>query len=260
MHKKLKNMLKLILKLNARCILLQSCWNFRIFQGLGSLWILQPFRRDIHSADINDVPSAHPSATQQLMYFNTNTFLAPCVLAAQLALHEKQANGEHVVIRAEDFPAAVMAPVAAVGDALLWGGLRPMSALVAVILTLLGCLWAPVAVALLFTLPTIIVRIWGSIAGYLHGAQVVSLLQQLHLADLAVKIKQINIVLLGVVVALAWRGVETGLSPDSSYTIVLAAPFILFFGINIFLLRRRIPVVLLLGLSLVVFSVVGSAA
>lgn len=240
-------------------MLLQSCWNFRVFQGLGSLWILQPFQRDIHRSDINAVPSDRSNSTQQLKYFNTNTFCAPCVLAAQLALQERQARGEHVIIRAEDFPSAVMAPVAAVGDALFWGGLRPLAALIATILALLGYFWAPIAVVLVFTLPTIIVRIGGSAAGFARGAQVVALIQQLHLADLAVKIKQINIVLLGVVAALAWRGLETELVLGSNHTIVFAMAFILMFGISMFLLRRRMPVVVLLGLTLIVFSAIGSA-
>ncbi|MDD2557467.1 MAG: PTS system mannose/fructose/sorbose family transporter subunit IID [Desulfuromonadaceae bacterium] len=260
MHKTLKNLLKPLLKLNVRCMLLQSCWNFRVFQGLGSLWILQPFRRDMHRSDTTSTSYESQTSTQQLKYFNTNTFCAPCVFAAQLALQEKQANGEHVVIKAEDFPAAVMAPVAAVGDALFWGGLRPLAALSAIILVLLGYMWAPVVVVPIFTLPTTIVRIGGSVMGFIRGAQVVALIQQLHLADLAIKIKQINIALLGVVTALAWRGVETELDPDSSYIVIFAAAFILMFGINVFLLRRRIPVVVLLGLTLIVFSAVGSAA
>ncbi|MFA5700272.1 MAG: PTS system mannose/fructose/sorbose family transporter subunit IID [Desulfuromonas sp.] len=259
MHKTLKNLLKSIFKLNVRCMLLQSSWNFRVFQGLGSLWIMQPFLHNIHRADVKSVPGERLSAPQRLKYFNTNTFCAPCVLAAQLALQEKQARGEYVVIRAEDFPTAVMAPVAAVGDALFWGGLRPLAALVAIILALLGYVWAPVAVLLLFTLPTIIVRIGGSVVGYLQGAQVVALIQQLHLANLAVQIKQINVVLLGVVAALAWRGVEAELAPESSSTVFFAAAFIFMFGINVFLLRRRIPVVVLLGLTLIIFSAAGSA-
>lgn len=262
MHKTRGNMLKFILKLNARCLLLQSCWNFRVFQGLGSLWILHPLRRDIRSSDLNaalDDRSSRSSAAQQLQYFNTNTFCAPCILAAQLALEGKQARGEHVVIPADEFPAAVMAPVAAIGDALFWGSLRPMAALVTIILVLSGYLWAPVAVVLMFTLPTVIVRVGGSIVGYLQGAQVVSLIQQLHLADLAVKIKQINVVLLGVVAALVWRGIEAELAPNSSSTIVFGVAFVLMFGINVFMLRRRIPVVVLLGLTLLVFSAAGSA-
>lgn len=189
----------------------------------------------------------------QITYFNTNVFCAPTVFAAQLSLHEKQARGEYVVIGADEFAAAVMAPVAAVGDAFFWGGLRPLAALTAIILTFQGALWAPLVVVLLFTLPTVVVRIAGSLLGYVRGAQVVALIQQLHLANLAVRVKQINVVLLGVIAALAWRGLGSGLSLDISYSIWLAALVLLSAGINVLLLRRKIPVVVVLMFTVLLF-------
>lgn len=168
-----------------------------------------------------------------------------------MALHEKQARGEYVVIGADEFAAAVMAPVAAVGDALFWGGLRPLAALAAIMLVFQGFLWAPFVVIGLFTLPTMIVRIAGSVLGYKHDAQVVALIQQLHLANLAVKIKQINVVFLGVLAAFAWRGLDTELDLTSRHSFTLAALVLLFVGINVLLLRRNVPVVVVLGVTVV---------
>ncbi|MCA1796918.1 MAG: PTS system mannose/fructose/sorbose family transporter subunit IID [Desulfuromonadaceae bacterium] len=254
MHTVVKN----LLKMNLRCLLLQACWNFRVFQGVGSAWIMQSCRRDgsAGSAENNSDTSSHSAS--QITYFNTNTFCAPTVFAAQLSLHEKQARGEYVVIGADEFAAAVMAPVAAVGDALFWGGLRPLAALAAIILTLQGFSWAPLVVVLLFTLPCMIVRIAGSILGYVRGAQVVALIQQLHLANLAVRIKQINIVLLGVIAALTWNGLGADLDLGRSSSMHLAALVLLGVGINVFLLRHKIPIVVVLAFSVVLFSSAAS--
>lgn len=253
MHAVVKN----LLKLNLRCLLLQACWNFRVFQGVGSAWIMQPFSRDGSDGSAENNSGATSGSAAQISYFNTNTFCAPTVFAAQLALHEKQARGEYVVIGPDEFAAAVMAPVAAVGDALFWGGLRPLAALVAIILTLLGFLWAPLMVVILFTLPSLGVRIAGSLLGYVRGAQVVALIQQLHLANLAVRIKQINVVLLGVIAALAWRGLGTELNLALNHSIYLAALVLLCVGINVLLLRRNIPVVAVLGFSVLLFCSVA---
>jgi len=214
---------------------------------------MHPFRHEGSAGSADNNPEALSPAASQITYFNTNTFCAPTVFAAQLALREKQARGEYVVIGADEFAAAVMAPVAAVGDALFWGGLRPLAALAAVILALLGFLWAPLAVVLLFTLPCVVVRIAGSFLGYVRGAQVVAMIQQLHLANLAVRIKQINVVLLGVIAALAWRGLGTGLTLDRSSSICLGVLVLLGIGINVFLLRRNIPLVVVLGFSVLLF-------
>lgn len=219
---------------------------------------MQPFSREGSAGSAEKKSEASTHSASQITYFNTNTFCAPTVLAAQLALREKQARGEYVVIGADEFAAAVMAPVAAVGDALFWGGLRPLAALAAVILTLQGFLWAPLAVLLLFTLPCIVVRIAGSLLGYVRGAQVVALIQQLHLANMAVRIKQINVVLLGVIAALAWRGIGTELTLDRSSSIYLAALVLLGVGLNVFLLRRKTPVVIVLGITLILFCTVAN--
>jgi PTS system mannose-specific IID component len=174
-------------------------------------------------------------------------------------LHEKQEQGEYVVIGADEFTAAVMAPVAAVGDALFWGGLRPLAALTAVILTLLGLVWAPLAVVLLFTLPTTLVRLGGSILGYVRGAQVVALIQQLHLANFAVRVKQFSMVLLGVIAALAWHeiSVELNTEPAESAALALAGAVLVLIGVSIWLLRHKIPVVVILGLTLMLFCSAG---
>ncbi|MFA6686022.1 MAG: PTS system mannose/fructose/sorbose family transporter subunit IID [Desulfuromonas sp.] len=242
---------KKLLMLNLRCLFLQACWNFHVFQGVGSAWIVQPFRKRGSTTSAKSNASSQQSPAKHVAYFNTNTFCAPAVLAAQLALHEKQARGEYVVIGADEFAAAVMAPVAAVGDALFWGGLRPLAALAAIILVFQGFLWAPFVVIGLFTLPTMIVRIAGSVLGYKHDAQVVALIQQLHLANLAVKIKQINVVFLGVLAAFAWRGLDTELDLTSRHSFSLAALVLLFVGINVLLLRRNVPVVVVLGVTVV---------
>jgi PTS system mannose-specific IID component len=248
MHAVVKN----LLKLNVRCLLLQACWNFRVFQGVGSAWIMEPFRKGDSVTSADECEDRSQGADSRTSYFNTNTFCAPTVLAAQLSLYEKQARGEYVVIDADDFTAAVMAPVAAVGDALFWGGLRPLASLAAVIMVLHGFVWSPLIVVVLFTLPSIFVRIAGSLLGYVRGAQVVALIQQLHLANLAVRIKQINVVLLGVIAALAWRGLDAELSAGLSSSALLSVLVLLGVGMNVFLLRRKSPVVLALGLSVLI--------
>ena len=183
-------------------------------------------------------------------YFNTNTFLAPTVMAAQLALQEKQSRDEYVVIGAHEFSAAVMAPVAAVGDALFWGGLRPLAALVAVFFALHGAVLAPISVLLIFTLPSIMVRLGGSLSGYIRDAQVVALIQQLRLADFAVILKQINMVVLGAITAILCVKFNGQMDLSDAAFVPLALLVLLVLYASVFLLRRKMPVVIILALIL----------
>jgi PTS system mannose-specific IID component len=91
----------------------------------------------------------------------------------------------------------VMAPYAAMGDALFWGAVRPLSAGVALFFAARGSLWAPVVFLLLFNLPHFWFRVVGLLRGYFRGLRVVEGIQRHHLPDLAIRLKEATVVLLG---------------------------------------------------------------
>ncbi|MBN2645180.1 MAG: PTS system mannose/fructose/sorbose family transporter subunit IID [Desulfuromonadaceae bacterium] len=186
-----------LVRLAWRCLFVQMSWNFKGFQNLGRLWVLSPFLRRWHH-DRMDLPFCSRYGS----YFNTNVFLLPTVLAATLALEEKDREGQSVPLDGVAFGQAVMAPVAAVGDALFWGGLRPLIVLGAVVLAWFGYTWSPWLALLLFVLLTTYVRLYGVFKGYALGPQVVGLIQQFRLAGCAVVLKQMSLVVLGSFAAL----------------------------------------------------------
>ncbi len=95
-----------------------------------------------------------------------------------------------------------MAPFAAMGDALFWGGLRPFAAVLALLLAVSGFWWAPLAFLLLFNLPHGVAFIAGLGGGYRQRLGMIERIQGYRLPDLAVRCKEGTGLLLGALSAI----------------------------------------------------------
>jgi mannose PTS system EIID component len=175
-----------------RSFLLQASWNFERLQNLGFLFVLAPALRFLYQGE--ELQAAY---ARHLEYFNTHPFLAAPVLGTVLHLEERLARGEENPLGVQEFKRMTMAPYAAMGDALFWGGIRPLAAGVALFIAAKGSLWAPLVFLLLFNLPHLWFRTSGVLRGYASGIGVVQTLQSIRLPDLAVRCKEGTVVLLG---------------------------------------------------------------
>lgn len=192
-----------------RSFFLQASWNFERLQNLGALFALAPALRRIYP------PEQWPTAYRRhLEYFNTHPFMAGPVLGTTLALEEEAAENPDAPDVAA-FRDTVMAPYAAMGDSLFWGGLRPLAAGIALFFAAKGSLLAPLVFLLVFNLPNLWLRTAGLFRGYRQGLAMVEWLQTRRLPDLAVRCKEATVVLLGALSAyLAFTGCrDQGLDP-----------------------------------------------
>jgi mannose PTS system EIID component len=188
----------------ARSFLHQASWNFERMQNLGLLYQLLPGLRRLYGGN-------PPAAVLQRYtgYFNTHPYLANWVAGTVLRLEERRLAGEAVPVDAEAFRKMVMAPYAAIGDALFWGALRPLAAVIGLVLAVHGFLWAPLALLALFNLPHLLCRGSGWLLGYVQELRSAETLQRLRLPDVAIWLKEGTIILLGVLCAfLGVRGCE----------------------------------------------------
>jgi PTS system mannose-specific IID component len=187
-----------------RSFLHQASWNFERMQNLGFLYQLLPGLRRLYGGE----PPAEV-LERYSGYFNTHPYLSPWVAGTALRLEARRLAGETPPVDATAFQAMVMAPYAAIGDALFWGALRPLAAVVGLFLALQGLVWAPLVMLALFNLPHLLCRCSGWLLGYTRELRSVELLQRLRLPDVASWLKEGTVILLGVLCAiLAERGCE----------------------------------------------------
>ena len=213
-----------LLRVFGRSFLLQASWNFERLQNLGFLFLILPGLRSIYGEDLpEEVLERHRD------YFNTHPYFAPLVAGATLRLETSAAAGEDIPVEIAEFKKMVMAPLAAIGDSLFWGGIRPLAAIIALFLAVHGSLWAPLVFLLLFNLPHLLCRGTGLVFGFFGGLRAIETIQRFHLPDLSVRCKEVSLILLGVICAfLAHKGcIHQDLSPLWGFVLL---PVVLLFA------------------------------
>ncbi len=236
-----------LLQVLLRSFLLQASWNFERMQSLGLLFILHPaLGRLYREEDLKLACSRH------LEYFNTHPFMASPIIGAVLALEQGRARGEDSPLGVQEFKRMIMAPYAAVGDALFWGGLRPLAAGVALFFAARGSLLAPAVLLAVFNIPHFWMRGAGLLRGYVLGIRVVEVLQRRRLPDLALRAKEAAVVLLGglsaYIVFLGLRGEEVALGwGAATVPLVLLLAWLARKGVSSLLLVLSVALVILLA-------------
>jgi PTS system mannose-specific IID component len=131
------------------------------------------------------------------------------VAATTLRLEEESHAGTTPAVDAETYKNMVMAPFAAMGDALFWGGVRPLAALIGLLIASQGSLWAPVVFLLIYNLPHLFFRGSGLMLGYVQELRAIETVQKCRLPDLAIRFKESTTILIGVLCAyLSFKGCE----------------------------------------------------
>jgi len=175
-----------------RLLLLQGSWNFERLQGLGFFYALLPALKKLYRR--NQLVTI---GREYLGYFNTHPYLAPLVAGAVLKLEEERAAHQDLQVTIDDFKEMVAAPYAAIGDALFWGGLRPLAAGIALFFAAKGILWTPLIFLLLYNLVPLVFRLSGFVYGYRRGIRSVEFIQRRCLPDWAIHTKEAAVVVLG---------------------------------------------------------------
>ncbi len=174
-----------------RTFLLQASWGFEKMQGVGVLFVIAPAIRCLYQGE-----ERLAVMRRYLGYFNTHPFLASPVLGGMLRFEgegEKSRSG----MAGSDFGKMLMAPYAAMGDALFWGGLRPLAAVMGLFFVVRGSFWGVAVLLAMFNLPAVYFRLACFYRGYREGAGMVETIQRWRLPDLAIRIKEATVVLLG---------------------------------------------------------------
>lgn len=203
-----------------RSFLLQASWNFEQMQGLGALFVLAPLLRHLYQGE-----ELKQACARHLSYFNTHPYVAPLILSGIAQLEANGVEAEEV----DEFRQLLMAPCAAMGDAFFWGGVRPFAAVLAMFFALHGSFFAPIVLLVVCNVPHLLVRIIGLSKGCDLGYDVVDFLARCRLPDMAIRLKQGTLILLGILCA------------ELTYSTLCSASFTWGWGWAI------IPVVIILG-------------
>jgi PTS system mannose-specific IID component len=131
-----------------RSLFLQASWNPKGMQNLGLAYALYPGLEKLYPE-----PAALSAAVKRhLTFFNTHPYVAAGIMGGALFHEERIARGEESPERVTAFKAALMGPLAAVGDGFFWLSLRPAVGAFSAALVPVVHEWAPVLFLLLYNL------------------------------------------------------------------------------------------------------------
>jgi mannose PTS system EIID component len=234
-----------------RSFLIQSSLNFRRMQNMGFAFAVMPLmkRKGKTTGEISNFLLRH------LQLFNTHPYLAASILGSVVRVEEELGSDENSSMIVQ-LKKTLMGPYAAIGDTFFWGTLRPFAAVVAVMFSAAGCLWAPIVFLILFEPVHLWVRWQGFIEGYRLGNQGFTYVQSLNLTTMNSKIRWLSVTGLALFMACWLQTVQKpevimGLQTMRISLVVLLLIILCYWGV-----RKHIsPVVLFYILATVIFLI-----
>ena len=155
-----------------RSNLFQGSWNFERMQALGFCFSMVPAIRRLYPEN-ND--ARKQAIKRHLEFFNTHPYVAAPVLGVTLAMEEQRANGAEIDDGAiNGIKVGLMGPLAGVGDPLVWGTLRPITAALGASLALSGNILGPLLFFFIFNAVRLEMKWYGLQLGFRKGVNIVS--------------------------------------------------------------------------------------
>lgn len=155
-----------------RSNLFQGSWNFERMQALGFCFSMVPAIRRLYPEN-ND--ARKQAIKRHLEFFNTHPYVAAPVLGVTLAMEEQRANGAEIDDGAiNGIKVGLMGPLAGVGDPLVWGTLRPITAALGASLALSGNILGSLLFFFIFNAVRLAMKWYGLQLGFRKGVNIVS--------------------------------------------------------------------------------------
>lgn len=190
------------LKLN----FLQSAWNFERLQNAGFLFSIYNMLNKIYSGNEAGKLAA---IKRHMSFFNTHIFFSSAALGVMTRLEEDLPNDD---AKAKDneidnTKMGIMGPLAAIGDALFWSGIRPLALLFGAGIvwmtdfTMKGWIEAAVISLVIYNLPRIVIKYYLLLKSYYKYKELFVLIQKVKFQDIMKSLKAAGMGVLGVFTA-----------------------------------------------------------
>ncbi|MEF9920543.1 MAG: PTS system mannose/fructose/sorbose family transporter subunit IID [Erysipelotrichaceae bacterium] len=157
---------KLVNELFWNSFLLESSYNYERQQALGYACGMWPaIKRYYHTKE-----QQAEALVRHMAIFNTTPHLVSTISGISAVL-EKEAsenpNFDRSIIN--NVKIGLMGPLAGIGDSFFWGTLRIIAAGIGISLSQQGSIMGPILFLLIFNIPHIIIRYYGTVVGYKFG-------------------------------------------------------------------------------------------
>ena len=158
-----------------RSLTMEYSWNYERQQHMGYCYSMLPIIRRVYDNKEDQIQAAK----RHMEFFNTTPYLSTLILGISSAMEEANANDDRFDASSiNSIKAALMSPLAGIGDSLFWGTLRVIATGLGVSLSMQGNILGPLLFLLVFNIPAYIVR-WLCLKwGYGFGTSFLSKIEE----------------------------------------------------------------------------------
>lgn len=164
---------KVLRKVFWRSIPMEHSWNYERMMNLGYCYAMIPALKVLYKDDEEKLKEA---LLRHMEFYNTTPYIITLPLGISVAMEEKYAENPDLMdaTAISSVKAALMGPLAGIGDSIFWGTLRIIATGVGTTLAVQGNILGPILFFLIFNLPNLGLRYWLTFIGYRFGADVLS--------------------------------------------------------------------------------------
>jgi len=245
---------------------LLGCFNYERQMSTGYSWTMMPAIRELYS---DDGEKMKRGVQRHLEFFNCATTPSPFIIGITCAMEEQCASADEGTFdeaSINSVKAALMGPLAGIGDSFFWGTFRVMGVGIGAPLAVAGNVLGPILYLLINVIPSEIVRRYGFKIGYDGGSEFLTKISNDGTLDkLTESAKIMGLVVIGammasmvsvnVVTVLNINGAEVVLQTILDDICPKLLPALLTFGCYKLLQKKMSGTVIMIGL--LVLGVIG---
>ena len=162
---------KLIHSLFFNSFLLEACYNYERQQALGFAVGIYPAIEKYYDKKEDRVEALE----RHMAIYNTTPHVSSAISGITASL-EKEAsqNPDFDKSIINNVKVSLMGPLAGIGDSIFWGTIRVIAAGIGISLAQQGSILGPILFLILFNIPHLLVRYYGTVIGYKMGVGMLS--------------------------------------------------------------------------------------
>lgn len=241
-----------LLRVFLRSLFLQASWNPQGMQNLGLAYAIYPALERLYP----DKQALEEAVRRHLVFFNTHPYVAAAIVGGVLYHEQRIARGEEPPDRVVAFKAALMGPLAALGDGFFWLSLKPATGAVCAALVPLLAAWAAVLFLFLYNLVHLTLRARLYLLGLSLGDRLVEAVARANLPTRGAKLRAVAAACAGGLAA--WLAVTFGANAGGRFAPLLSAGCLALGVVSYLLVARRIPNYVVLYLAAGLACVAGA--
>lgn len=155
---------------------LLGAFNYERQMSLGYAWAMTPVLQRLYGDDPKEL---NPGYKRHLEFFNCTTTMSPMILGLSCAMEEENANNPSFDASSINaVKAALMGPLAGIGDSMFWGTIRVIGVGIGAPLAVKGSILGPILYFLINVIPSELVRWYGFDLTYKGGSKFLTRIEE----------------------------------------------------------------------------------